>query len=84
LPYPKEYTQVDATPRSGDLAVVQIGYTYPETALGIAEQQVKRMPNARFILLPITDATRGHGTHTVASIWKDDLIQFLQSTEPKP
>jgi homoserine O-acetyltransferase len=42
------------------------------------------MPNARFILLPITDATRGHGTHTVASIWKDDLIQFLQSTEPKP
>jgi homoserine O-acetyltransferase len=45
--------------------------------LGIAEQQVKRMPNARFILLPISDATRGHGTHTVASIWKDDLIQFL-------
>ena len=45
--------------------------------LGIAQEQVKRMPNARFILLPITDATRGHGTHTVASIWKDDLIQFL-------
>ena len=52
--------------------------------LGIAEQQVKRMPNARFILLPITDATRGHGTHTVAAIWKDYLIQFLQATEPKP
>jgi len=52
--------------------------------LGIAQEQVKRMPNARFILLPISDATRGHGTHTVASVWKDYLIQFLQSTEPNP
>jgi len=52
--------------------------------LGIAEKMVKRMPNARFILLPITDATRGHGTHTVATIWKDYLIEFLKETEPKP
>jgi homoserine O-acetyltransferase len=52
--------------------------------LGIAEQQVKRMPNARFILLPITDATRGHGTHTVAAVWKDYLIQFLHATETNP
>jgi len=51
--------------------------------LGIAEKMVKRMPNARFILLPITDATRGHGTHTVATIWKDYLIEFLKETEPK-
>jgi homoserine O-acetyltransferase len=52
--------------------------------LGIAEKMVKRMPNARFILLPITDATRGHGTHTVAAIWKDYLVEFLKETEPKP
>src|SRR4029077_5389433 len=39
--------------------------------LGIAETMVKRIPHGRFILLPITDATRGHGTHTVAAIWKD-------------
>ncbi|MGA3049716.1 MAG: alpha/beta fold hydrolase [Terracidiphilus sp.] len=52
--------------------------------LGIAERQVKRMPNARFIMIPISDATRGHGTHTVAAIWKDYLIEFLNSTEPKP
>ena len=51
--------------------------------LGIAEKQVKRMPNARFILLPISDATRGHGTHTVAAVWKDYIIEFLKSTEPK-
>ena len=52
--------------------------------LGIAEAMVKRMPHARFILIPISDATRGHGTHTVAAIWKDYLSEFLRETEPKP
>jgi homoserine O-acetyltransferase len=52
--------------------------------LGIAEKMVKRMPNARFILIPISDATRGHGTHTVAAVWKDYLSEFLRATEPKP
>ena len=51
--------------------------------LGIAEAMVKRMPHARFILLPISDATRGHGTHTVAAVWKDYLIELLKATEPK-
>jgi homoserine O-acetyltransferase len=50
--------------------------------LGIAEREVKRLPHARFILLPISDATRGHGTHTVAAAWKDYLAEFMQSTEP--
>ena len=52
--------------------------------LGIAEKLVKRMPNARFILLPISDMTRGHGTHTVAAVWKNYLAEFMRSTEPKP
>ena len=51
--------------------------------LGIAEKMVKRMPTARFILLPISDATRGHGTHTAAAVWKDYLAEFLRQTEPK-
>jgi len=51
--------------------------------LGIAERQVKKMPQARFILLPISDATRGHGTHTAAAVWKDYLAEFLRATEAK-
>jgi homoserine O-acetyltransferase len=51
--------------------------------LGIAEKMAKRIPNARFILIPISDATRGHGTHTVAAVWKDYLIELLKTTEPK-
>jgi len=52
--------------------------------LGIAEKMVKRIPHGRFILLPISDETRGHGTHTVAAVWKDYLAEFMQQTEPKP
>jgi homoserine O-acetyltransferase len=52
--------------------------------LGIAETMVKHMPHARFILIPTSDATRGHGTHTVAAVWKDYLAEFMKATEPKP
>jgi len=51
--------------------------------LGIAERLVSKMPHARFILIPISDATRGHGTHTQAAVWKDYLIEFLRETEKK-
>jgi len=50
--------------------------------LGIAEQMVKRIPHGRFILIPISDGTRGHGTHTVAAVWKDYLAELMRSTEP--
>jgi homoserine O-acetyltransferase len=49
--------------------------------LGIAETLAKRIPRCRFILIPTSDATRGHGTHTVAALWKDDLQQLLQQSE---
>ena len=52
--------------------------------LGIAEKMVRQMPHARFILIPISDATRGHGTHTVAAVWKKYLIELMQESEPKP
>jgi homoserine O-acetyltransferase len=52
--------------------------------LGIAETMVKRMPHARFILIPTSDETRGHGTHTVAAVWKNYLSEFMKDTEPKP
>jgi homoserine O-acetyltransferase/O-succinyltransferase len=45
--------------------------------LGIAQQEIKRVPNGKFVLLPITDETRGHGTHTLPAIWKDYLAQLL-------
>ncbi len=49
--------------------------------LGIAEKLVTRMPHARFILIPLSENTHGHGTHTQAAIWKDYLIEFLHQTQ---
>ena len=51
--------------------------------LGIAETMVRRLAHGRFILLPISDKTRGHGTHTDAAVWKDYLAEFMKETEPK-
>jgi homoserine O-acetyltransferase len=51
--------------------------------LGIAEKMVGNMPHARFVLIPISDATRGHGTHTVAAVWENYLIELLQQSEQK-
>ena len=51
--------------------------------LGIAEKLVTQMPNAKFILIPISDATRGHRTHTTAAVWKQYLIDFLAQTGKK-
>lgn len=45
--------------------------------LHIDERIVPRVPHGRFILLPITDQTRGHGTHTLAAVWKGYLAQLL-------
>src|SRR3984957_2613866 len=51
--------------------------------LGIAEKLAQQMPHAKFVLIPISDATRGHGTHTQAAIWKDYLVELLRGSEPE-
>ena len=51
--------------------------------LGIAEKMVHQMPNAQFVLIPISDKTRGHGTHTMAAIWQNYLVQLLNESAPK-
>jgi homoserine O-acetyltransferase len=51
--------------------------------LGIAQKMVGEMPRAKFVLIPISDATRGHGTHTVAAVWKDYLAEFMRETETR-
>ncbi|HXZ81177.1 MAG TPA: hypothetical protein VEG30_14705 [Terriglobales bacterium] len=49
--------------------------------LGIAEREIKKVKNGQFILLPITDQTRGHGTHTYPAIWKEHLAELLQESQ---
>ncbi len=45
--------------------------------LRLAEQLDSRMPFAKFVLLPITAQTRGHGTHSLPALWGELLRDFL-------
>ena len=45
--------------------------------LGLAEKYTAMMPNTKFILLPITPETRGHGTHSLPKIWGAYLSEFM-------
>jgi homoserine O-acetyltransferase/O-succinyltransferase len=49
--------------------------------LGILEREIKRVPHGRAIVMPMSDKTRGHGSHTIASLWKDELMKLLKETE---
>jgi homoserine O-acetyltransferase len=51
--------------------------------LGIAEKFAAKLAHGRFVLIPISDATRGHGTHTQAAVWKDYLVELLKESEKK-
>ena len=50
--------------------------------LGIMERLITRVPTGRFVLIPIGPTTRGHGTHTLAAVWKEPFAGFLESLDP--
>ena len=49
--------------------------------LGILEREIRRVPHGRMVLLPITDQTRGHGTHSWPAIWQGELAALLRETD---
>ena len=49
--------------------------------LGILEREIKRVPHGRAIVIPLSDQTRGHGSHTIAALWKDQLVQLLNESK---
>jgi homoserine O-acetyltransferase/O-succinyltransferase len=48
--------------------------------LGIAERKVREIKNAGFVLIPLSENTHGHGTHTWAEIWKQYLQELLEKS----
>jgi homoserine O-acetyltransferase/O-succinyltransferase len=49
--------------------------------LGILERGIARVRHGKAIVLPLSDATVGHGSHTKAVLWKDHLMALLKATE---
>ncbi len=50
--------------------------------LGIAEREIKRVKKGRFVLLPISEQSQGHGTHTWAAVWQQYLKELLEASQP--
>lgn len=52
--------------------------------LGILEREIRRVPHGRAIVIPLSDQTRGHQTHSFPALWKSDLLELLrQSATPQ-
>jgi homoserine O-acetyltransferase len=45
--------------------------------LGIAEREIKRVKHGRFVLIPASESTHGHGTHTWGVFWEKELRGLL-------
>jgi homoserine O-acetyltransferase len=49
--------------------------------LGMLEREIKRVKRGRYILIPTSDETRGHGTHSLPAIWGKYLAELLKESE---
>ena len=45
--------------------------------LGILEREIVRVPRGKVVVMPLSDKTRGHGSHTIAPLWKGYLAELL-------
>jgi homoserine O-acetyltransferase len=51
--------------------------------LGILEREIPRVAKGRAVVIPFGDATRGHGSHTIAPLWKHLLGELLAASESR-
>ncbi|TVZ26028.1 homoserine O-acetyltransferase [Gillisia sp. Hel_I_86] len=51
--------------------------------LGLMEEHIQKIANAKFVLLPITDETSGHGTHSNPAIWGNYLEELMAISAKK-
>jgi len=49
--------------------------------LGILEREIKKVKRGKAVVVPRSDKTRGHGTHTLAAMWKEHLEALLKETD---
>jgi homoserine O-acetyltransferase len=49
--------------------------------LQILEREIRRVPRGRAIVIPFSERTHGHGSHTYAVLWRQDLEELLQSPQ---
>ena len=47
--------------------------------LGIVQRLMTQVRHGKFVMIPISERTRGHGTHTMPTIWGSYLADFMAS-----
>jgi homoserine O-acetyltransferase len=50
--------------------------------LGLMEKLMPRVKRGRYVLVPTSDRTRGHGTHSLPAVWGQYLADFLKDLPP--
>lgn len=50
--------------------------------LDVVEPAVRRIPEARFVLIPASEQTNGHATYLLAALWKQHLAEFMKELPP--
>jgi homoserine O-acetyltransferase len=74
---------------SKDLEKITVPVTWINSAddfinppeLGLARKMAPRLKNGRFVLIPASPQTHGHGTHTWAALWQDELAALLKRSQ---
>jgi homoserine O-acetyltransferase len=49
--------------------------------LGILEREIKRVKRGQYVAIPISEKTRGHGTHSLPVLWKEHLARLLKESD---
>lgn len=44
------------------------------------EREIKRVRRGRYVLIPVSDQTRGHGTHSLPALWRQHLAALLEES----
>jgi homoserine O-acetyltransferase len=52
--------------------------------LGLMERLIGRVKRGRYVLIPTSDRTRGHGTHSLPTVWGSYLDEFLKGLDTTP
>jgi homoserine O-acetyltransferase len=50
--------------------------------LGVLEREIHRVPHAREVMIPFSERSRGHGSHTMAALWASELSALLAEAAP--
>ena len=51
--------------------------------LGLMERLIPKVQRGRYVLIPTSERTRGHGTHTAAAVWKEYFAPFIAALEQR-